>query len=177
MEKIRGSQCVAGGSIIICIMTNKKISSEPTEQNTGPHRVLMSQWISCAPFEQLLHMDIQEASDGKAVLTMPFLHDFAQGMGLLHGGALVSLADTAVVMAIKSILSPSTHFATVSMESRFLYPVKQGIVTARATAIQQEERILHGQATVYNEEGKPVMEFSSVSKIARDQKKSTPPEP
>jgi len=154
------------------MMTNERTSSEPSEQNTGPHQVPMSQWISCAPFEQLLHMHIQEASDGKAVLTMPFLYDFAQGKGLLHGGALLSLADTAVVMAIKSILPPSTHFATISMESKFLYPVKQGFVTARATVTQREDRILHGQATVYNAEGKPVMEFSSVFKIARDQKKS-----
>ncbi|NIP52626.1 MAG: PaaI family thioesterase, partial [Phycisphaerae bacterium] len=61
-----------------------------------------------------------------------FLIDFAQGGGLMHGGALVSLADTAVVMAIKSIVPPQTHFATISLQTKFLHPVKKGIVTARA---------------------------------------------
>jgi acyl-coenzyme A thioesterase PaaI-like protein len=29
-------------------------------------------WIACAPFEEYLGMRIEEASDGKAVLSMPF---------------------------------------------------------------------------------------------------------
>jgi uncharacterized protein (TIGR00369 family) len=128
----------------------------------------MDQWISCAPFERLLHIEILEAAEGHAVLTMPFLFDLAQGAGLLHGGALVSLADTAVVMAIKSILPPKTHFATVSMESRFLLPVKQGIVTARAEVGERDGRSIRGIATVYDEDQRAVLEFASLFKIARD---------
>jgi acyl-CoA thioesterase len=93
----------------------------------------MADWISCAPFEKLLHIKVVEAANGWAVLTMTFLIDFAQGAGLMHGGALVSLADTAVVMAIKSLLSPKTHFATI-----------------------------------YNQEKRPVLEFKSTFKVARD---------
>ena len=138
------------------------------DRYTGPHKFDMEGWISCAPFERLLHMEIVEASDGRATLTMPFLIDFAQGAGLLHGGALVSLADTAVVMAIKSLAPVQTHFATISLKSKFLYPVKQGIVTARARVMKQQGRILQGQATVYNEEERPVLEFSSTFKVAKD---------
>jgi uncharacterized protein (TIGR00369 family) len=88
----------------------------------------------------------------------------------MHGGALVSLADTAVVMAIKSIIDPQTHFATVSLETKFLYPVKQGLVSARARVTNQKERILQGQATVYNEEERPVLAFTSTFKMAKDKK-------
>lgn len=138
------------------------------DHSTGPHRFVMESWIACAPFERLLHMEIVAAADGQAVLTMPFLIDFAQGAGLMHGGALVSLADTAVVMAIKSIVPPETHFATTHCEARFLAPVKKGMVTARARAQKQEGRILQGQATVYDENNRPVLEFASTFKIARD---------
>ena len=86
-------------------------------ESTGPHHFAMEDWISCSPFERFLHMKIVEASEGNATLTMPFLIDFAQGSGLLHGGALVSLADTAVGMAIKTTLPPQTHFATISLET------------------------------------------------------------
>ena len=138
------------------------------EQVTGPHKFNMDAWISCAPFERLLNMKIVEASDGMATLTMPFFIDLAQGGGLMHGGALVSLADTAVVMAIKSLVPPQTHFATISIESKFLYPVKQGIVTAKAQVVDRKAEMLQGQATVYDEAQRPVMEFSSVFKIAKD---------
>ena len=128
--------------------------------STGPHQFQMEEWISCAPFERLLRMEIVEASEGKAILTMPFLIDFAQGAGLMHGGALVGLADTAVVMAIKSLVPSQTHFATISLTTKFLYPVKQGAVTAKASVITQEGRTFKGQALVYNEEERPVLEFS-----------------
>ena len=128
----------------------------------------MEGWINCAPFERLLNMKIIEAAHGRATLTMPFVLDLAQGAGLMHGGALVSLADTAVVMAIKSLVSPQTHFATVSLKSKFLYPVKQGVVTAEAQIIKQEGRMIQGQATVYNDDKRPVLEFASTFKVAKD---------
>jgi acyl-CoA thioesterase len=142
--------------------------AEETRQSTGPHQFQMPAWISCAPFERLLSMEIVEAVDGRAVLRMPFLIDYAQGAGLMHGGALVSLADTAVVMAIKSIIAPQSHFATIALDTKFLLPVKKGVVTARAAVKGGEDRLLKGEATVYDEEGRAVMTFRSTFKIARD---------
>lgn len=144
------------------------MSEEENTQSTGPHHFQMPAWISCAPFERLLGMQIIEAAEGRAVLRMPFLIDYAQGAGLMHGGALVSLADTAVVMAIKSIIAPQSHFATIALEARFLLPVKKGMVTAKARVHSKEERLLQGQATVYDEQGRTVMTFNSTFKIARD---------
>ncbi len=136
--------------------------------DTGPHRFTMDQWISCAPFERLLNMTIESADRGKAVLSMPFVLELAQGAGLMHGGALVSLADTACCMAVKSLLSPQVHFATIDMQSRFLHPVTQGTVTARAEVLRREDRRLVTEATVYNEEDQAVMSFRATFKVARD---------
>lgn len=88
----------------------------------------------------------------------------------MHGGALVGLADTAVVMAIKSLVPPQTHFATISLETKFLYPVKQGVVTAKARVLKREGQRLVGEATVYDESNRAVMAFSSTFKIAKDAK-------
>jgi acyl-CoA thioesterase len=128
----------------------------------------MESWISCAPFERLLNINIIEAGDGQAVLSMPFLIDYAQGGGLMHGGALVSLADTAVVMAIKSIIPALSHFATIALEAKYLLPVKKGIVTAEARVVYREGRILKGQAILYDDENRAVMEFTSTFKMAAD---------
>jgi uncharacterized protein (TIGR00369 family) len=137
-------------------------------RSTGPHQFAMDGWISCAPFERLLNMEILEASDGQAILRMPFLIDYAQGGGLMHGGALVSLADTAVVMAIKSLIPPQSHFATILCETKFLVPVKKGIVTAKARVVDRQGRTLKGRATIFDDEERAVMEFSSTFRIARD---------
>jgi len=139
-----------------------------TTEATGPHQFGMGAWISPAPFERLLHITIVQASEGQATLTMPFLVDYAQGAGLMHGGALVSLADTAVVMAIKSLLPAGSHFATIRLETRFLLPVKKGVVTARARVVSRVDRTLEGEATLFDDQERAVMEFTSTFKIARD---------
>lgn len=139
-----------------------------TNDNTGPHRFNMPAWISCAPFEQLLGIEILNAEGGKALLRMPFTKPLAQGAGLMHGGALVSLADTAVVMAIKSIVAPGTHFATIALESQFFHPVKQGVVRARATIAEQKGATLKGQCDILDVKDRTVMTFTSVFKIAND---------
>ncbi|MGD9365554.1 MAG: PaaI family thioesterase [Desulfobacteraceae bacterium] len=138
------------------------------QEYLGPHQIKMKAWISCAPFERLLNIKIEQVTDGQAVLSMPFTLKLAQGLGLMHGGALVSLADTAMVMAIKSLLAPKTYFTTISMESRFLYPVKKGIVTAKARVTARQGQLLDGRVTLYNDEQREVMQFFARFQVARE---------
>jgi acyl-CoA thioesterase len=135
---------------------------------TGPHQVTLEKWISCAPFEKLLGLDIVEAKDGCAYLTMPFVYQLAQGKGLAHGGAIVTLADTAVAMAIKSILPPGSRFGTISLNAEFLGPVTKGVLGARAEVTLLENRLVQGNAMVSDEEDRPVMSFSAMFKLGRE---------
>ena len=146
----------------------EKALEEIESPSTGPHNFEMDRWISCAPFERLLNITIVEACAGKAILTMPFLFEYAQAAGLMHGGALVSLADTAVAIAIKSVVEPPANFATTGLECRFLLPVRKGVVTAKAELISREGRRLKGEASLYDEDGRTVMEFSSTFKISKE---------
>ncbi len=85
----------------------------------GPHKITLSSWISCAPFEKHLGIKIIEAKKGKSTLTMPFVYELANGGGVVHGGAMITLADTAVAMAIKSIVAENSHFGTISLNTEF----------------------------------------------------------
>jgi uncharacterized protein (TIGR00369 family) len=135
---------------------------------TGPHQVTLEKWISCAPFEKLLGLEIIEAKDGRSYLTMPFVYQLAQGQGMAHGGAIVTLADTAVAMAIKSLLPPGSRFGTISLNAEFLGPVTQGVLTARAEVTPVENRQVQGYAEVTDNDGRPVMRFSAVFKLGRE---------
>lgn len=126
-------------------------------------------WIAPAPFEELVGLTIEAAGDGEARLSMPFRVCLANGGGVMHGGALVTLADTAVAMAIKSILPPGTVFATTDLETRFLAPVQSGTVVALARVRGPEGRTFHGEAELYDQNGTVVARFHSVFRIARGQ--------
>jgi uncharacterized protein (TIGR00369 family) len=135
---------------------------------TGPHQVTLEKWISCAPFEKLLGLEIIEAKDGRSYLTMPFVYQLAQGQGMAHGGAIVTLADTAVAMAIKSLLPEDSRFGTISLNAEFLAPVTKGMLSARAQVTPLENRQVRGQALVTDDDGRPVMRFSAVFKLGRE---------
>ncbi|HEX9022845.1 MAG TPA: PaaI family thioesterase [Geobacteraceae bacterium] len=124
-------------------------------------------WIACAPFEEYLGMRVDEACDGRAVLTMPFKVKLAQGKGLMHGGAVTALADTAVAMAIKSLLPEDSHFATVALELKFHAPVRGGTVRAEARVTERDERNIKGEAEVFDENGVKVATFTSHFKVKR----------
>ena len=135
---------------------------------TGPHEVVLDSWISCAPFEKLLGLEIVEAEGGRSCLTMPFVYQLAQGQGMAHGGAIVTLADTAVAMAIKSLLPPDSRFGTISLNAEFLAPVTKGMLSARAEVMPLENRQVRGQAEVTDDDGSLVMRFSAVFKLGSE---------
>jgi len=126
-------------------------------------------WIDTAPFEDLVGLKIESAVEGKAVLTVPFRLKLAMGGGYMHGGALTTLADTAVAMAIKSLLPPNTIFATTELTTRFLAPMKQGLATATARVSGPEGRTFFGEAEITDETGVEVARFTSVFRVARGQ--------
>jgi uncharacterized protein (TIGR00369 family) len=94
-------------------------------------------------------------------------------MGLMHGGAIVSLADTALAIAIKTVLPAGTHFATIDMSLKFHAPVRWGRVLACASITGQTERDIAGEVDIFTEEGIKAATFKAVFRIKRDRKKDT----
>jgi len=125
----------------------------------------LSQWIATAPFEEFLGMAIESAEGGKAVLTMPFKAALCQGKGLMHGGAVVSLADTALAMAIKSLLPAGSDFVTIKLGLEFHAPVRWGTVRAEARVTQQDERDIEGITEILTEEGVKAATFRAIFRI------------
>jgi uncharacterized protein (TIGR00369 family) len=130
----------------------------------------LEEWIDRSPFEVLLGLRIEEAVDGRAVLTLPFALKLSNGGGVMHGGAMTTLADTAVAMAIKSLLPPGTTFATIELSMEFIAPVLSGQVTARAKVHGPEGRSFHGECDLVDENGAHYARFKSVFKVARNRK-------
>lgn len=125
----------------------------------------LPEWIALAPFEEYLGMRIDEAGGGRAVLSMPFCAALCQGVGLMHGGAVTSLADTALAIAIKTLLPEKTHFVTIEMNLKFHAPVRWGTVKAIARVIERSDRNISGEVEVVTEEGVKAATFRAVFRI------------
>jgi uncharacterized protein (TIGR00369 family) len=139
-----------------------------TPRNRSERQFLMEGWVSLAPFEDLLGLSIREAADGRAVLSLPFSVKLAQGGGVLHGGALTTLADTAAAMAVKTRLPESVPFATRDLNMRFLAPVHEGVVTATALLKEVDGRRFIVVVDLEDERGVKVATFSADFRLLRN---------
>jgi uncharacterized protein (TIGR00369 family) len=138
-------------------------------QKDAPLPFELPQWIALAPFEEFLGMRIDCTNHGESKLSMPFPASHCQGMGLMHGGAVVSLADTALAIAIKTMLPEGTHFATIDMSLEFHAPIRWGAVQAHAKVTKQVDRDLHGEVKVFTEEGVNAATFRAKFRVKRSQ--------
>jgi acyl-CoA thioesterase len=141
-----------------------------TMSKDAPLPFSLPAWIALAPFEEYLGMRIDEADAGSATLSMPFRAVHCQGAGLMHGGAVVSLADTALAIAIKTLLPEGTHFATVDMALKFHAPVCWGVVKAVALVTDRSEREIRGEVVILTEVGVKAATFQAIFRIKRDRK-------
>jgi len=149
--------------------------SDPESILTGDDPLLfrLDGWIDTAPFEDLIGIELEQVGEGRAILGCQARLKLTQGGGLVHGGALTTLADTAVAMAIKSLLPEGTVFATTELQMRFLAPVRAGCFRAKAQVSGPEGRTFYGQAIIYDENESKVAEFSAIFRVARNQADST----
>lgn len=127
-------------------------------------------WIDGSPFEKLLGVQILKAEEGQAHLSLPFTLKLSNGGGVMHGGAMASLADTAVAMAIKTLLPPGTAFATTGLSMKFVTPVLEGQVHAYARVRKTGARTFSGDCELLGEGGETYAHLTTVFKVARQDK-------
>ena len=103
------------------------------------------------PFCVHMGIEVQELGDeGTSVLTMPYHEKLDQPYGIMHGGALFTIADAAAAYALAATQDTDKQFVTVEMKINYLAPVKEGIVEARGR-ILRGGRIVPIDVEVFNE--------------------------
>jgi uncharacterized protein (TIGR00369 family) len=73
--------------------------------------------------------------------------------GLVHGGMIATLADTATGFAIRSRLEPGRRHATVQLDVRFLSPGAPGRIEARGRVVQLGKTLAYAEADVVDASG------------------------
>jgi len=92
-------------------------------------------------FAQLLGLEIVELRRGEATLSMPVRPELTRMTGIVHGGAIASLMDSASAFAVLSLLEPEEQTVTVDLTLHFLRPVTEGRIEARARVLRAGRRV------------------------------------
>ena len=117
---------------------HKNRSAIPSRENPGASwdlTELAHRLRNSAP-GQLFGYELDAIGDGKAVMSLRVMDRHKQIHGVVHGGVLASLADTAGAMAAYPMLPKGTRLATVEMTINYLEPVDRGPIIAEARVLR-----------------------------------------
>ncbi len=104
-----------------------------------------------AHFVKVLDLRLIDFGGGKAELRMPFGEHVMNGAGAVHGGAIMSLCDTAFWVALASIYGVDQPTATASLTCSFLRPaLPPHDLVAKASVLKPGKRIVYGEILVYS---------------------------
>jgi acyl-CoA thioesterase len=109
--------------------------------------------IDAVPYAQLLGIRLEKVSPGEATLTLAIRTELSQNHGVVHGGAIASLIDTATAFAILTLLEPEEQVTTVDLSISYLRPGFKGKMRATARVLRQGRRLLATSAEVIDDAG------------------------
>ena len=109
--------------------------------------------VDRVPFAQFLGIEVDEVDNGFAVLGLHIRHELTQINGVVHGGVIASLIDTATAFAIIPLLEPKEKVTTVDLTISYLRPLIAGRITATAKVVRAGRRLFVVSAEVHDPEG------------------------
>ena len=105
------------------------------------------------PFASLLGIELVEKAGGRAVLTMEIKPEHMNRFEVAHGGAVMTLLDIAMALAVSSLDDTALGTITVEMKTTFLGPAT-GTVTAEGRCLHLGKSIALCEGKVHGAEGK-----------------------
>ncbi len=105
------------------------------------------------PYVNLLKMELSDIKSGEAVLELEIRDELKQPQGLLHGGAISSLIDTATAFAAATMLEEGENAFTSNLTVHFLRSVRKGKIKCKAKVIKDGKRLITVSAEVNNDDG------------------------
>ena len=125
----------------------------------------------CGTFPALLGIEYVDVRPGHVVSCLEVRADLlAPTNGLLHGGALITLADSACgIGAALSLPDGARGHATVELKANFLAPMREGRVRCDAQLVHGGRSTQVWDATLTDEQtGRPVAVFRCTQLVLRE---------
>lgn len=101
----------------------------------------------------LLGFDLETAETGHAVLRLKALPHHKQLNGVVHGGILAALADTAAAIAAYTTVPKGIPLATVELKINYLEAIPGGRIRADARVLRTGRNFVVAECEIFNGKG------------------------
>lgn len=105
------------------------------------------------PLRRFLGMVIEDVEPGHAIARLEVGEDLLNPNGVVHGGVLFTMADTAMGKATLTMLEEGQLCASIEIQMRFLRPVYSGQLEADTTVIRRGRKVVHLESRIHDTDG------------------------
>jgi uncharacterized protein (TIGR00369 family) len=107
--------------------------------------------INASPFPDHMSMRLLEVALDRAVLDLDTARCHLQAFGIVHGGVLATLIDTATFWAVYMRIPEGAGLVNIDLKLNYLKPVESGLLIAEGRAIRSGNSISYAETNVLNE--------------------------
>ena len=132
---------------------------EPDTELTATARASM-------PLAELLGIEVVSASADEVLARLPWEERLCTAGGILHGGALMSLADAAgALCAFFNLPEGSTGTATIESKTNFFRAVRDGHVVATSRPLHRGRTTIVVETDLHDAAGKHVARVTQTQAV------------
>ena len=102
---------------------------------------------------RLLGFAVEKVEPGRAVLRMNARPHHKQLNGVVHGGILAALADTAAAIAAYTTVATGTALATIELKINYLEAIPSGRITAHARVLRTGRNFVVTECDILDRKG------------------------
>lgn len=124
------------------------------------------------PFYKLIGVYVVEAAEGASLVRLDATPETANIRGEVHGGALATMLDAALVNAARSVLAEGVGAATVNLSINYLAPGR-GALTARGRVVRAGRSLVSAEASITDADGAVVAQAIGTLRVIAPKGAST----
>ncbi|NUU21768.1 MAG: PaaI family thioesterase [Streptomycetaceae bacterium] len=140
-----------------------------SESAAGPHPALV-ELLAAVPFAAELGIVLEEAAPEGVAGTLGWRAELCTLGGTLHGGALMTLADSVGAICAFLNLPAGAGTSTVESKTNLFRPVRSGTVRAAARPLNVGRSLIVVQTDLTDDRGKPVAQTTQTQFVLRADK-------
>jgi len=109
--------------------------------------------VASSPFHRWAGLELLSVGDGLAELAMDLRPHHFNPQGIVHGGIITAVADTAIGLALRSKLRAGLTHRTAQLNVHFLAKGEGGRLVGRGRAVRLGQRMGYGESEVTDGSG------------------------
>ncbi len=122
------------------------MTQNPFNTTVASLQGLLADWF--APWIQALGLQVESFTDGEVTLRLPQNDQLSRVGGMLCGQAMMSAADTAMVLAIVTQLGAQRPMTTVQLNTSFLKPLSGQDARITARVVRAGKSLVFGEIDI-----------------------------